>query len=144
LSKKEIINKKIDDIVISIDPGREKCGVAVVKRPNVVLYKAIVCTEELADVVSALKMQHGAITVVLGNGTSSSGMHKKLQELDKVLEIVSINEYRTTDMARLRYWEENPPRGWRRLVPVTMQVVPVPVDDYAAVILAEKYFGDNR
>ena len=38
------------------------------------------------------------------------------------------------------YWREHPPRGLMRLIPVTMQVPPVPVDDYVAVILAERYF----
>ncbi|MCE5287318.1 MAG: pre-16S rRNA-processing nuclease YqgF [Pelosinus sp.] len=132
-----------EEIVISIDPGREKCGLAVVKRPNIIIHKGIVPTKNLVAAVQGLAAQHGAARVILGNGTSSSEHSKRLHELvlqNKVQDIVSVDEYRTTDMARIRYWQENPPQGWRRFVPVTMQVAPVPVDDYVAVILAERYF----
>ena len=50
-----------------------------------------------------------------------------------------VNEYRTTDEAKKRYWQENPPKGIRRLIPRGMLVPPVPVDDFAAVIIGEKY-----
>ncbi|HKM17981.1 MAG TPA: pre-16S rRNA-processing nuclease YqgF, partial [Limnochordia bacterium] len=33
----------------------------------------------------------------------------------------------------------HPPRGWRRLLPVSLQTPPVPIDDYVAVILAQRY-----
>ena len=36
-------------------------------------------------------------------------------------------------LAKGEYWKANPPNGWRRLIPVTMQVPPVPVDDFVAV-----------
>lgn len=141
MSKKEVNNSNSVNIVISIDPGREKCGVAVVGKPDIVIHKAVVATEELIEVVGDLQRQYDTYKIVLGNGTSSDKLAKLLQTTNKAWDIVSMDEYRTTDMARIRYWRENPPKGWRRLVPVTMQIIPVPVDDYVAVILAEKYFG---
>ena len=39
----------------------------------------------------------------------------------------------------------NPPRGWRRLLPVSMQMPPEPYDDYVAVILAQRFLrGDGK
>lgn len=54
-------------------------------------------------------------------------------------DIVLINEYRTTDEARKLYFQENPPKGWKKLIPLGMQVPPVPVDDYAAIVIGRKY-----
>jgi hypothetical protein len=49
-----------------------------------------------------------------------------------------VDEYRTTEEAKKLYWQVNPPKGWRRFLPVTMQVPPEPVDDLVAVILARR------
>lgn len=140
------IKNNAPDIIIAVDPGREKCGIAVVQKPNAVIHKAIILTKDIAAAILKLTVKHNIYTVVVGNGTSSGELNKNLEELKiagKIEEVISINEYRTTDMARIRYWQENPPQGWRRLLPVTMQVIPVPVDDYVAVILAEKYFMEK-
>ena len=59
-------------------------------------------------------------------------------------DIVLINEYRTTDEARKLYFQENPPKGWKKLIPLGMQVPPVPVDDYAAIVIGRKYLKDNK
>lgn len=145
MSKEEINDSFKANVVVSVDPGREKCGVAVVQKPNFVLVKDIVATEVLAAAVSQLALKYKVQQVVLGNGTFSSTIQHRLEEhceQKRTLNVITVDEYRTTDMARIRYWQENPPRGWRRLLPVTMQVIPVPVDDYVAVILAERYFAE--
>jgi hypothetical protein len=54
------------------------------------------------------------------------------------------DEYRTTELAKGEYWKANPPKGWRRLIPVTMQVPPVPVDDFVAVILARRFLPEEQ
>ena len=63
------------------------------------------------------------------------------QETAPKIEVV--DEYRTTDEARKLYWKIHPPRGLWRLVPTTMRVPPVPVDDLVAVILARRYLGNR-
>ena len=55
-----------------------------------------------------------------------------------------VDEYNTTQLAKGEYWKANPPRGLKKLIPITMQVPPVPVDDYVAVILARRYIANNR
>ena len=67
---------------------------------------------------------------------------KRLGEVP-ALEILVRDEYRTTEMAKGEYWKANPPKGWRRLLPVTMQVPPVPVDDFVAVILGRRYLKES-
>lgn len=131
------------NIVLAVDPGRDKCGVAVVKRDGKVLFKKVVRRDELPAVVYDQALQHHINVAVVGDGTTSSDAFTVLSNVrvdGQGLSVTKIDEYRTTDEARKRYWRENPPRGFMKLIPVTMQVPPVPVDDYVAIILAEKYF----
>ena len=83
-------------------------------------------------------------TIVMGNGTSSKKKYEVLKQEVIDRDIVLINEYRTTDEARKLYFQENPPKGWKKLIPLGMQVPPVPVDDYAAIVIGRKYLKDNK
>lgn len=127
--------------IIAIDPGREKCGVAVVDEEMRALWKKVVDTAALVDEVRALLAKYRSDTIVLGDGTSSDKARKRLEMafLEETLLLEIVDEYRTTDAAKARYWRENPPKWYKRLIPTTMQVPPEPVDDYVAVILAERY-----
>ncbi|AIF53747.1 Holliday junction resolvase RuvX [Pelosinus sp. UFO1] len=134
----------INQTIISIDPGREKCGIAVVHKEKGVLKQAVIDTINLVTTVEQLTNNYNTNTIIMGDGTSSKEAEKKLKELEKnekSMTLILVDEYRTTDEGRLRYWRENPPKGLKRLIPVTMQVPPCPVDDYVAVILAERYFS---
>lgn len=132
------------DAVIAVDPGREKCGVAAVHRLNGVLYKAVVETGRLSGVVLDLARRFAISAVVVGDRTSHRETVRALGALRPdgcPLDIGTVDEHRSTDEARSRYWLDHPPRGLLRLIPVTMRFPPEPVDDYVAVILAERYFG---
>lgn len=134
------------DCVIAVDPGREKCGVAVVNKATGPLWQAVIATENLKEKVTQLALQYNLTTLVLGDRTSSGKARATLSGIrinDSVLDVVSVDEHRSTDMARQYYWRQHPPRGLKRLIPLTLQVPPVPVDDYVAVILAERYFAAN-
>ena len=130
--------------IIAVDPGREKCGIAVVHQGEGVLEQKVVVTAQLKIVVEELLTQYQGKQIVIGDGTSSLEAKKRLEDLvikDEVVEVILVDERHSTDQARIRYWQEHPPKGWKKLIPVTMQVPPGPVDDYVAVILAERYFG---
>ena len=62
---------------------------------------------------------------------------KLARGFDVLLPVV--DEYRTTELAKREYWKAHPPTGWRRFLPVTMQVPPEPVDDFVAVLLGRRY-----
>ena len=133
-----------EDIVVAIDPGREKCGIAIVHKKQGVIYKAIIATAELLSVVTTLAANHKLTTAVIGDRTTSHTAQTALTGImvdGQQVNIIPVNEHHSTDEARKRYWTENPPTGWKRLLPTTMQVPPRPVDDYVAVILAERYFA---
>ena len=128
--------------ILSIDPGREKCGVAVVSCSGI-LAKQVVATTKLTAEIGKLCDIYPVEVLIMGNGTTSKEARLKIKEAFPALPLQICDEYRTTDAAKIRYWQENPPTGWRRFLPRTMQVPPEPVDDYVAVILAERYFIKN-
>ena len=129
--------------ILAIDPGREKTGIAILKNSDVLEHE-IINSEELVQIIKSLLEKYIIKTIVMGNGTSSKKKYDLLKRefIDK--DIVLINEYRTTDEARKLYFQENPPKGWKKLIPLGMQVPPVPVDDYAAIVIGRKYLKDNK
>lgn len=129
--------------VLAIDPGHAKCGVAVARRNDkgkvVLLWRAVVKPEGLLDSIRAAYAEHPFSVVVVGSGTKSSEITEAIREMRPKMEPITVDEKDTTLQARERYWHHNPRRWWRRLLPSTMQVPPEPVDDFVALILAERY-----
>ncbi len=125
-------------VVAAIDPGREKCGVAVVDEDGRVLEQAVIATVLLADEMTARVKKFRPERILLGNGTTSRTAEETIREAIPDVPVEIVDEYRTTDDARIAYWKANPPSGWRRFFPTSMQVPPAPVDDYVAVILARR------
>ena len=125
--------------IAALDPGRYKCGLAVLQADGHTLWQQVIATDTLEAQVIALQEQYGFTLLVSGNGTTSkkaaAALHKALPEL----QIEIRDEFRTTELARAYYWQAHPPRGWHRLIPLGLQVPPVPVDDFAAVILGRRY-----
>lgn len=133
----------MNDEILAIDPGREKTGIAILKNSDVLEHK-IINSEELVQIIKSLLEKYIIKTIVMGNGTSSKKKYDLLKREFIDRDIVLINEYRTTDEARKLYFQENPPKGWKKLIPLGMQVPPVPIDDYAAIVIGRKYLKDNK
>ena len=138
--------------VLAIDPGRSKCGIAVLSRsddsefpkddPNDgprVLYRGVVQTPDAVYKVSELQEEFHPDVVIIGNGTTSSDLQRDLTEAN-IAPIEVVDEKYTTVLARRLYFYENPPRGLRRLIPISLQTPPNPYDDYVAIILARRRF----
>lgn len=128
--------------IAALDPGRDKCGFAVLGQDGKVLFQRVIATTNLITEITTAKAAYGFSRLIMGNGTTSKDARSRLAEVPE-LEILIRDEYRTTEMAKGEYWKAHPPKGWRRLLPVTMQVPPVPVDDFVAVILGRRYLKES-
>lgn len=130
-------------VVIAIDPGLGKCGLAAVRFDGAVLRKGIVAAEETAAAVREMLTRYPGAVVVVGDRTGAKVVRA---ELEAVMSqpIALVPEHGSTLEGRRRYFREHPPRGWRRLLPVSLQTPPGPFDDYVAIILAERYFSRVR
>lgn len=128
--------------VLAIDPGSSKCGIALVHRNAndgiEMLFHEIVVADNLSQAAYELHQKHNFTLIIVGNGTRSKNVIDALREIMPSIGILVVDETNTTMEARERFWEHNPRRGWRRLLPATMQVPPVAIDDYAAFVLAER------
>ena len=131
-------------VVAAIDPGREKCGVAIVAESGEVLEQSVVATVWLADEMAERVRRFSPERILLGNGTTSRAAEATIRENLPDIPVEIVDEYRTTDDARCAYWKANPPTGWRRFFPTSMQVPPEPVDDFVAVLLAQRYLINRR
>jgi RNase H-fold protein (predicted Holliday junction resolvase) len=130
-------------IVLAIDPGREKCGMAVVGRQGEV-WRQVVTRERVPCYVEKSLGQWPEIkSILIGDGTGSRELIQELSNSRDLPEIVIVDEYLSTEEARKIYWEKNPPKGWRRLIPVTLQTPPEPYDDLVALVLAQRFLGNN-
>ncbi len=128
-------------VVLAVDPGSHKCGVAVVDQGLRVRARLVVETAGLAACVRDLLRQHPVSALVVGDRTGSRRITAVLTFLAGAPPVHAVDEHLSSLEARRRYFRENPPRGLRRLIPLGLQVPPCPVDDYVAVILAERFLA---
>lgn len=137
----------IEKTVLAIDPGTEKCGLALVKRVSEkkleLLYRSIAPIEHLKAMIHSAYAVEKFSLILVGSGTGSKRVLHIIRENFASMGILILDEKNTTLFARERYWEHNPRRGWRKLVPSSLQVPPVPIDDFAAFVLAERVLLDT-
>lgn len=127
-------------LILGFDPGRDKCGVAVVRTDRQVCFHEVVPAGEAIATINALGQQHTITQLVLGNQTTALQWRQQLeQNLTPSLPIALIDERYSTLEARDRYWAMYPPKGLTRLIPQGMRDVPRPIDDIVAIILVERY-----
>ena len=124
--------------VLAIDPGRHKCGLAVLAGDGRILERLVVPREQLGERLRELAGRHNVAEVVLGDRTGGQSAAEQVQAALPQACLHLVDEHRTSEQARRRYFAEHPPRGWRRLLPTSLQTPPVSIDDWAAVILAER------
>ncbi len=124
-------------MILGIDPGTRKCGYAIVERPRAApLELGIVATELLLSTLADLMRRFEPSAIALGGGTHAAAVGAAIAGLGLRVEIV--DERETTLLARERYFAAFPPRGWRQFVPRGMLLPPRPIDDFAAVLIAER------
>lgn len=126
-------------LLLGFDPGRDKCGVAIVGTDGRIYFHEVVTAAEAVTVINTLQQQYRIDQLVMGNQTTASQWQQQLAQLIGSLPISLIDERYSTLEARDRYWAMYPPKGLMRLVPQGMREVPRPIDDIVAIILVERY-----
>jgi RNase H-fold protein (predicted Holliday junction resolvase) len=127
--------------VLAVDPGTRKVGYAVLAPDGRVLDQGIAPNDDLAERFARLAAAHPLGAVALGEGTNVRPVRAALEGLG--LPIALVDERETTLRAREIYFAEHPPRGWRRLIPLSFQVPPRPIDDYAAILIGRRFLASG-
>jgi len=125
---------------IGLDPGRSKCGVVRSDHSaGQVEFAAVLSPEECFEQIAIWRGRPGIEGVVLGDGTGSKHWQRQLSDLGLAVHVIP--EAGTTLAARTRYWQLEPPRGWRRLLPEGLRLPPRDYDDVVAQLLLERHWG---
>ncbi|MDQ6822938.1 MAG: pre-16S rRNA-processing nuclease YqgF [Candidatus Eremiobacteraeota bacterium] len=125
--------------VLGIDPGTRKAGFAVVGRSGDVLALGVEPVGTFGDRIALLVPEYAVEAIALGRGTNAAAIGTIVGSFG--LPVHLVDETETTLRARALYFEDHPPKGWRRLVPLGLLVPPRPIDDYAALLIARRYLG---
>jgi len=124
--------------VITIDPGKSKCGLVIAEISEKKVYKAIILkSESLENYVRHLIDAEDISQIIIGNGTTSKEIREKLYFFKK--EIITFEEKNTTFRAKARYFELFPISGLKFLIPREVFILNKNLDAISALIILEDY-----
>ena len=124
--------------VITIDPGRSKCGLVLADIHEKKVYEAIILKSEfLENYVRNLIAAEDISQIIIGNGTTSREIREKLYFFKK--EIITFEEKNTTYRAKARYFELIPINGLKFLIPREVFILNKNLDAISALIILEDY-----
>ena len=124
--------------IISIDPGKFKCGLVLAEISEKKVYKAIILESELLeDYVKNLSNFEDISKIIIGNGTTSREIREKLHFFNR--EIIAVEEKNTTYRAKARYFELFPVSGLKFLIPREVYILNKNLDAISALIILEDF-----
>ena len=124
--------------LISIDPGKSKCGLVLAEITEKKVYKAIIVKSELVeDYVRNLSVVEDISKIIIGNGTTSRSIREKLDFFKK--DIIIFEEKNTTYRAKARYFELFPISGLNFLIPREIFILNKNLDAISALVILEDY-----
>ena len=124
--------------VIAIDPGKSKCGLVLAEISEKKVYEAIIVKSEfIENYVRNLIATEDISQIIIGNGTTSRDIRKKLNFFKK--EIITFEEKNTTYRAKARYFELFPISGLKFLIPREVFILNKNLDAISALIILEDY-----
>ncbi|PZO47557.1 MAG: resolvase [Phormidesmis priestleyi] len=125
--------------ILGFDPGRAKCGLAVVGLDRSLYYHQVVPVNEVTDIIHQLRETYPISSIVLGDQTGSKQWQSLLSALPNPPRITLVDERYSSLEARDRYWQMYPAKGLDKLIPQGMRNIPRPIDDIVAILLVERY-----
>ena len=126
--------------VISIDPGKSKCGFIIADTKEKKVYEALVIRSNLLlNYVKKECRKDNAIKILIGNGTSSKNYLKHLNQL--VPDLIIAEEKNSTYRAKLRYFDIFPLQGIKCILPREIFLLNKNLDALAALIILEDFYG---
>ena len=150
-------------MILGFDPGRDKCGLAVMEPPSRpdssfhIAYAEVVSADDAIATVADLVAQYPISLIVMGDQTlsktwkhrvetflaeqSSKGSSSKQRSKKTAsIPVRMVDERYSTLEARERYWVLHPAQGLVKFIPQSLRTIPRPIDDVVAIILIERYW----
>jgi RNase H-fold protein (predicted Holliday junction resolvase) len=133
------------EIVVAVDPGRDKCGYAVVElrsgdSETLVLSNGIATTSEIGRVVANQLAEHLSVkVVVVGDGTNSGAVVDNIKCISPNVEIRIVNERGTSEAARKLFVSRTPAEGFEKLLPRSLRSPKTAYDNVVAELIGRNF-----
>ena len=118
-----VFSKLSQPVILGFDPGRYKCGLAIVSLDRSLCYHEVVLAESVLEHIESLRQTYPISLIVMGDQTGAKIWKQELSRLNE------------------RDWEMFPPKGLNRLLPQSKRSIPRPIDDIVAILLIERYLN---
>lgn len=125
--------------LLGLDPGRAKCGLAVVGLDRALLYHQVVPVDQVTLTIQSLRESYPISSIVMGDQTGSKQWQQRLAKLPNAPRVTLVDERYSSLEARDRYWQMYPPKGLGKLIPQSLRSISRPIDDIVAILLIERY-----
>ena len=124
--------------LISIDPGKCKCGLVLVDINTKKVDQAIIInTQSLPEYVKNLHSFENVSKVIIGDGTTCKENLERLDFIKK--DLIICGEKNTTFRAKERYFELFPITGLKMFIPKDFLILNKNLDAVSALIILEDY-----
>ena len=125
--------------VISIDPGKSKCGLTIVDMEEKKVYEALVIRSSLLlNYVRRECKKDKRIKILIGNGTGSKNFVKPLNKIAS--DVIIAAEKNSTYRAKERYFDIFPLKGIKSILPREIFIINKNLDALAALIILEDFY----
>ncbi len=132
-----VYNINMEEYILAVDPGKGKIGLALLDGRGNPVRLLITTPDEFLHWLKIWSEEYHLLQAVVGNSTGKDLVLKDIRHC--LLPYTLIDERNSTQEARLLYFEFNPPRGWRRLFPRSLQYPSRPFDDFQAAVIGRRY-----
>ena len=134
-----VFSKLSQPVILGFDPGRYKCGLAIVSLDRSLCYHEVVLAESVLEHIESLRQTYPISLIVMGDQTGAKIWKQELSRLNEGPNVILVDERHSSLEARDRYWEMYPPKGLGKLLPQSLRSIPRPIDDIVAILLVERY-----
>lgn len=124
-------------MILAVDPGRQKAGLVLYCPREGLVDSRIINREDFEVYWEEIEETYRIEKVIIGNGTGFDFFRSLLAEKNK--KVFLINEEGSSEEARRIFFQENPPRGLKKLIPRGLLTPPGAIDDYAARVLLYRF-----
>ncbi len=126
-----------DKHLLAFDPGRNKCGIAVLRFDGSIVEKTVISRADLQKATVDFIGRYRPDSVAVGDGTGSDEVGKTVESLAPGT-VMRIGEKGTTLEARDLAWRLNPPGGIWQVIPKLFWPMPSDLDAWAAVVIGRR------
>lgn len=130
--------------IVGIDPGTDKCGMALLDYHGNFVQRVVVSTDEWTQILTQWAQNYNIKVLVLGDRTGAAKFRRQLESMLLHVvyltgaQITMVDEHLSSVQGRRLYLLDHR-RGWQRFIPLGLRYPAEPYDDYVAEVLARRY-----